>query len=556
MKKYLAYLSALLFGGVLFSLAWAPTNFFLGAMLGFVPLLLIEHWVSLNSTRFRRNKIYWAAWICFAVWNFCGIYWSGFASPLAVIASVLVNSSFFAGVFLLFSQVKKNLGNKVGYLSFVVFWMAWEYIEIVDWDLSWPWLTLGYALGDYPWMIQWYEYSGALGGSLWLVLINVAVFKFVLSFYEQKESFIRFKKGLNVLYLILLPMAFSLVMYYTYDEKGDEASIVVVQPNEDPYSGWLYDEKGLPRKGLNIKQKLEWSLSLAEKELNDSVDFLMFPESFMPRSFWANELQNYPEVELLRAHQLKFPATTYLFGIAYKEEFKLKKGEELPFDAHWEGYTKRFYKNHNSAMVLNTGGEDSLYHKSRLVIGPERIPPYFVFLQRYMDTFEDDSQGTSHNFNHTIQQNRDVFVSKSGKVKVAPIICYESIFGEFLNGYVKNGANLLAVITNDGWWGESPGYKQHFSYSRLRAIETRRAVARSANTGWSGFINQRGDVIQKSDYWVPAALKSNVRLNEELTFYVKHGDVIGRLALPISILLLINLVIRIIRKRAKVKVTI
>ena len=122
---------------------------------------------------------------------------------------------------------------------------------------------------------------------------------------------------------------------------------------------------------------------------------------------------------------------------------------------------------------------------------------------------------------------------------MGPIICYESIYGEFVSGYVNEGAGLLFIITNDGWWGNTPGYRQHFQYARLRAIENRRSIARSANTGISGFINQRGDVLKQTPYWEDAAITETLNANSSLTFYAKNGDYLGRLSAFTGILLLI-----------------
>ena len=89
---------------------------------------------------------------------------------------------------------------------------------------------------------------------------------------------------------------------------------------------------------------------------------------------------------------------------------------------------------------------------------------------------------------------------------------------------VSKGAQFIAVITNDGWWGNTSGKDQHLDYARLRAIENRRWVARSANTGISAFINQRGDVVQQTEWWKEAVIKQDINLNSELTFYTKHQD--------------------------------
>jgi apolipoprotein N-acyltransferase len=113
-------------------------------------------------------------------------------------------------------------------------------------------------------------------------------------------------------------------------------------------------------------------------------------------------------------------------------------------------------------------------------------------------------------------------------LKIAPVICYESVYGDFVNRFVKNGANMIFVITNDGWWGNTPGHRQHMLFSAVRAVETRRSVARSANTGISCFVNQRGDVSQATPYWEPAVIRQTLNANDKVTFYVKYGDYIAR----------------------------
>ena len=129
----------------------------------------------------------------------------------------------------------------------------------------------------------------------------------------------------------------------------------------------------------------------------------------------------------------------------------------------------------------------------------------------------------------TTQENREVFSLKNGS-KAAPIICYESVYGEYVSKYVRNGADFLTIITNDAWWGNTQGHLQHFSYAKLRAVETRRDVVRSANTGISGIINQKGEVVKKMGYNQQGSLTGEVHLNSEKTFYVKFGDLIARVS--------------------------
>ena len=118
-----------------------------------------------------------------------------------------------------------------------------------------------------------------------------------------------------------------------------------------------------------------------------------------------------------------------------------------------------------------------------------------------------------------------------GTHQVGVAICYESAFGGYVSEFARKGADLLFVSTNDGWWGDTPGYKQHFEFSKLRAIENRRCVARSANTGRSGFFNQKGDVLQFTEYWKEGVIKATLKANTEKTFYAKHGDYLYRIAM-------------------------
>jgi apolipoprotein N-acyltransferase len=121
----------------------------------------------------------------------------------------------------------------------------------------------------------------------------------------------------------------------------------------------------------------------------------------------------------------------------------------------------------------------------------------------------------------------------------APVICYESIYGEFVAKPIREGAQLIFIITNDGWWGNTPGHRQHMQYAVLRAIETRRSIARSANTGISAFINQRGDILVSTKYWEPAVIRHRLNKNDTLTYYVRNGDYIARTSAFLSALILL-----------------
>jgi apolipoprotein N-acyltransferase len=105
------------------------------------------------------------------------------------------------------------------------------------------------------------------------------------------------------------------------------------------------------------------------------------------------------------------------------------------------------------------------------------------------------------------------------------------MYGEYVTQYVRNGAQFLAILTNDGWWNNSPGHKQLLSYSKIRAIETRRDIVRSANTGISAIINKKGDILNSLGYNKKGFINSSINLSDKVTFYVKYGDFIYRISL-------------------------
>ncbi|MCK5856887.1 MAG: apolipoprotein N-acyltransferase, partial [Bacteroidales bacterium] len=205
------------------------------------------------------------------------------------------------------------------------------------------------------------------------------------------------------------------------------------------------------------------------------------------------------------------------------------------------------YYSYNTALMLIHQQAIQTYHKSMLVPGAEITP--FPFLLKPLEKVFDFG-GTMGTLGVSEKQN--VLLDKKQDIKVGSIICYESIYGEFVGNYVRNGANLLAIITNDGWWGNSPGHRQHFDYARLRAIEYRRDVIRSANTGISAFFNQRGDDFQTSKYWESAVLKGKAQLHTKMTYYALHGDYLAKTSIFISsllILIFISLSLRKIRNK-------
>ncbi len=143
-----------------------------------------------------------------------------------------------------------------------------------------------------------------------------------------------------------------------------------------------------------------------------------------------------------------------------------------------------------------------------------------------------------------------VFTARGNPYRPAPVICYESIYSDYLTQYTRQGANIITVITNDGWWGNTKGHHQHMHYARFRAIESGLWVARSANTGISCVIDPRGRVYQPQPWNTQAAIKMSIPPIESPGFYARHFDWISRIAALFAVLLFIwSIYLKWVRKK-------
>ncbi|WMJ72430.1 apolipoprotein N-acyltransferase [Cytophagaceae bacterium ABcell3] len=502
--------------GILLSIAWPPLPLGLVLLFAFVPLLVVNESLIQSGARKSGSRFFLYSYLTLIIWNVLTTWWIWNATSVGSLFAMAANALLMSIPMIGFHHTRKRLGILVGYLSLPIYWLAFEYIHL-NWDLSWPWLTLGNAFASTPSLVQWYEFSGALGGSLWILMSNVLVLVLLLGLHKV------YKKQLVVATVawIVLPIALSVFMYVSYEDVGKPAEVVVVQPNIDPY-----EEKfsGSPR-FIPYKEQLARMLALTDSLTTDKTHFVLWPETALPSGYDEEEILSYATIDKLMDKVAAFPNLSLITGmdshVRYSEA-------ATPTVRYVEGFG--YYDSYNTAMHINGRGDNpEFYHKSKLVPGVETIP---AFLGR----FAIDLGGTMGSLG--VQEERSVFFGATGK-GAAPVICYESIFGDFVGDYVRNGAGFIAIITNDAWWGNTPGHKQHMQYASLRAIETRKGIARSANTGISGFINQRGDIVSASEYDVMAVMKGEVLVNDVVTFYTLYGDFIGQWAVYLSAMLVI-----------------
>lgn len=514
-------------GGSLLGISFPFTGgIFPLVFIALVPLLIVN--AQINKAvkgkfflRLGTNYLY------FLVFNIITTYWIYYASEGGMYMAVLANSVLMMLPFFLAAFATKQLGENKGLLAFMVLWMTFEFLHF-RWELSWPWINFGHVFGNSPKLIQWYEYSGVMGGTFWVLIVNIVIYVIIRNVKFKGET-LKIQTP-NILFaglVLLIPICSSLAIYYSYEEKIDPVNITIVQPNIESN----YEKFTLPTEFQLFK-----ILSAAKEEISESTDLILCPETAIPYGMIESDLDSNESILYLLNFIRENGDVPILIGADTYEFYDEKHSVAS------RPYLNKWYENYNTALMLQSNVPIEIYHKSKLVLGGEKLP--FISMFPFLEEYSVELGGTSGLLG--IGTEPKVFEAKG--VGYAPLICYESVYSDYASMFVRKGAQIICVITNDGWWEDTPGYKQHRMFSQIRAIENRRSVARSANTGISCFIDQRGDIISELGWNEYGALQSVINKNDEITFFTKYGDFLGRVACYLSIAMLIYAIVERLKK--------
>jgi len=507
-----------LLGAVALSLSFPPFPFPVIAMLGFVPLLLLAD--APRTERGLKKKWIIAGYHCFINWNILTTFWVANTAFAAGVVAIVVNSLFMLVPWLLFLYSRHRIGFIRASFIFISFWITFEFLHH-RWELTWPWLTLGNSLASMPFIAQWYEFTGTLGGSLWLLAGNWWAYLVVKRWRENYRSSAMNLLKFRLLPWILVPMVCSAWLYFSIqDGESEVMTVAVIQPNFEPH----YEKFEIPQSEQILRM-----VGQVETALERGAEVVVLPETSLRVDLHRVESD---ERILTFASLLRgYPGRSLIAGL--NSIYIFREGEIDPefLRIHVQPGTgdTTYWESHNSVGVIDGDGLTQLYYKSKLVPGAEIFPfsDYLFFLEDLVDQLGGSTSGLR------TQEERTAF-SVQGH-RLAPVICYESIFGDFHRGYFDDGAEAIVIMTNDGWWDRTPGHIQHLKFGALRAIEFRKEIARSANTGISGFIDEKGRIRLPTEYEEEAIVIDELKLNNRETLYRKYGDYIGRLATLLSI---------------------
>lgn len=532
MKKHLPWF---IISSILLWIAWPPVPYTAPILwVAFIPLLYGIESILLSDSKNKGRKIFWSTFLSISLWNTASIYWvyNAMNAYLPAHTSLLISLiPFTLGPFLLttafwiYYKIRTRKSIYHGLLALPGLWILAEYLH-QTWDLAFPWMSLGNGFANFHQLIQWYEITGIYGGAIWVWSINILLFLIFLH-YKKIHLLARLKQAWSIVaVVILLPSLYSIIKYATYEEHFNPSHIVVAQPNIDPYQKFG---------SIHPDDQLQTLIRLSSEVAQTNTEFFIWPETAIsaPGGINEEEFRDYPAYEKMQDFLENYKNGSILSGMESYRLFPMA----VSLSAHPFG--DQYIDFYNSSVLIDDSSILQYYHKSKLVPGVENLP-FGEFLSFMKPLFEHFG-GTTGGYGS--QEAPNALFAQSG-IGAAPVICYESIWGNYVNRYIQEGAQFIAIVTNDGWWGNTSGKDQHLLYAKLRAIENRRWVARSANTGISAFINQRGDITQQTAWWEEASLAEEINLSEEMTFYAKHGDWIVYISSLLSLSVLVSLLFR------------
>ena len=525
-----------LLSAVLMSIPFLIPNTGLLALIGLVPLLCMERAADLSE----KKHVWIYHYGTFVLWNAITTFWVCNATVGGGLFAIFANAFQMSLIFGLFRISKRKFKGALPYIFLAAMWIAWERFYF-DAEISWPWLVLGNSFARSIWAVQWYEFTGALGGSLWIWACNLGIFGMMVALSDGRWwNFNSKAKAAAILSLALIFIAPPICSAFIGKEYKDamtadeELNVLIIQPNIDPYN--KFQAMTQDQQNALLQNLMEKGLRNRQADSCMSPLLIVAPETFTgdivcgdyPRSrtwrLFTSFLKEYPGVSML------FGASSYDY--IYTETAPSHTARHIR-DGLW-------LESHNSALMIDGKSDTQIFHKSKLVVAVEHTPYPAIFCKL------DDMLGGV--MGRCVGQDEISLLHVRGcnneNIPIGCAVCYESVYGEYYTDYVRKGARAMAIITNDAWWGNTPGYRQHLSYASLRAIETRRAIARCANTGISAIVSPYGKILKPTPWWEQASINSSIPLRDDLTFFVTHGDITGRVCNFIFLLLLAALAVR------------
>lgn len=496
-------------------LAWPPNRFGLLIFVALVPQLVFV------NLRLKPVVTLISLFFSIILWQSFSGHWILNATQIGGYLVFFLNSLLLLIPFAFLILFLKNYSSIIANFLFVTVYVLNEYL-LGKWELAFPNFVLGASLSNFPELIQYYEYSGVYGGTLAVLLTNLAVTTWLSSPNKKKLPTVE----ITILIGVLSLMLYSYNRYCSYKEKSDPVSISVIHTNVNCRS-----EK-FEMSGNHLVQKY---LGIS-RSCSKNSDLIIWPETAITNFGWLNSPTKKRLKEAVFKDQNSNSEFSLISGAIMFETHKSflnKKHQNNPNLIHDEK-EDYYYYSYNGAFIFSNLETKYQYRTKEKLVPIEETIPNMPFMQALKKIVKSQSGKTFNKKKRTIKN----FEIASKNIIVSPIICYESLFPNFVREFVKKGSNLMVIILNEGWYRNAYGANQFLSHSVIRSIENRRSIARSSNDGVSAFINQRGDIVKSYSKFNPQCLSLSLNKNSKKSFYTKHGDLIIILAAFLFFILL------------------
>lgn len=516
--------------GILLGVSFTPFPF---SYFSFFALIAFFYVLEKRDSLASINRF---SYVTFFIFNVITLYWIGSwtkeTDPFLMISGVLLlffNPLFYLIITTIYYFSKRLFGKKTALLLFPLYWVFFEYLYSVT-DLRFPWLTLGNSLAKFILFIQSADVVGVYGLSLIILYINIFIYLGIKNYSSAKKVNLKYLSAGAFIFLVVL--IYGIVQLNTYKIPQEKIKVGLIQPNLNPWDKW---------KEGNISSQLDIYFDLSQKAIDKGAQIIIWPESALPVYLLSG---NY-DIEVGRIRQFVFSKNIYLLTGMPDANFYINQSEAPPEAKKTSRGTT--YTSYNSILLFSPNTLNiQKYGKIKLVPFGEHVP--FVEQFPFLGDFIKWEVGIS---SWNVGKEQTVFEIPQNKisVKVAAVVCIESIYPEFISDFIKKGANVITVVTNDSWYGYSSGPFQHKEISVLRAIENRRFVVRAANGGISCIIDPLGNTISSTKLFTRDFLVGEVFLGDGLTFYTRFSFIIPYLVSIMSLLTIIIFIYKKITKR-------
>lgn len=509
-------------------LAWHSQYTVFLIFFAFIPILYFFDYPPESYN--EKVKLYIFSFLAVFLWIYFTLYWikpinSKSHFILTFLSSGILFLPYLLAYYFRFSKKKSSTVSKI---IFITTWVIVELCHDIN-LLGTPYLNLGHTMAVYPSIIQWYAWTGSVGGTIWILIVNSSVYLMLLFF--TKDNWITWKNAGWCCFVCLSVAVFPIIISFflsTFSFKNNETSIniVCVHTNVD-----VYDYKYDVEPEILLNNYLELTLKHIDSTKNNLI---VWPENAITGDIFFNDLDNSSIINIINQELCRGPKNVLISG-AIVDEIVDNPGFNFykPNIMH-NSDEQYFYKRYNTALYISSNAPTLTKTKKRLVPFGEKIPPQKIFspLVSLVPNL------ANLNFSSKKDENPG-FSIHNENIRISPIICYESAFSHYVaDETVNTNSNLIVVIMNEGWMKSKKAYNHFNWFSICRAIENQRQLVKSSNEGISALINSKGEIEVSATGVGADVIEGKLCINDKYSFFTCHHSKIHYGLLIVGLLFL------------------